>query len=746
MSPVKMGRGRGLALDAAAVALLLFLTLLFFWQVLTPDPQDRRWFAAGDFTDQFYAFRYYQSQELWSGRLPLWNPYTFSGSPFLADIQSAVFYPLGLLVILLAGRSGLPLLAVEVEAILHYFLAAIFVYLLVKQFTGQRLAGLVSSIVYTFGSYLTSYPKLQLAILEGQVWVPPALLAISLAAKGERLGRWRRSAAWLLVGGVALALSALAGHGQTFLLAAYMVMGYLAFAFFPLWRAADRGGKVRLALRLLILPAIALCLAAAQLLPSLEYVRLSTRAEIGYTRAGGGFLFSDLLALVLPGLRVIYVGILPLLLAILALVLKRQRETLFWGGVALLSLLLSLGGKTVLYAVFYLFAPGFNLFRGQERALQLFALAMAILAGYGTACLNRPMGRAIKDRYLLFCRLLRIAAVGAIALIFLAYWGGLYLSLSSPGQVNDLLERSVLLFLFLGLSTLVLYLRIGRRLRAGRLALLIVPLLLLDLFSLNQGQDLQRSKARDRFQVTALIRFLQDEPGPFRVWEEHLLPGNFGCVWRIEETGGISPLQLQRYQDFWNALPGERARWLLNVKYALTPQHILPDGELVAEYSSPDEDFYVYRIPSPGPRAFVAYSVEVQPDAGRALQRLAAPDFDPGRTVLLAEDPGLDLTGTGQSRVRFIEFRPDRLVVEVDTSADGILVLSEIDYPGWQATVDGHRVDILRADTILRAVPLSAGTHRVEMAFRPWTVTAGLAISALALLIVLVGVPCLARR
>jgi hypothetical protein len=745
INSARMRRRRGQAIDAAIIVLLLILCLLFFWQVLTPDAQDRRWFAAGDFTDQFYAFRYFQSQELWSGRLPLWNPYTFGGAPFLADIQSAVLYPIGLLVILVAGKSGLPLMAVQIEAIVHYFLAGVFVYLLVKHLTGKRLAGLVGAIVYGFGSYLTSYPKLQLAILEGQTWVPLALLAVSLAARSERQGKARRSMAWLALGGVALALSALAGHGQTFLLAAYTVMGYLAFAFFPAWWAASRHGKVGQTARILILPVVALGLAAAQLLPSLEYMQLSTRAQIGFAKAGGGFLYSDLLALVLPGLRVIYVGILPLILAFLALVLKRRRETVFWGLVALIALILSLGRQTVLYTLLYLLAPGFNLFQGQERALQVFSLAIAILTGYGAAFLSRPLAHQVKQRYLSFCRVLGGATIGAVAMVLLAYWGAMNLMPTESGQVNDFLERSVLLLLLLSLSTLVLHLRIGHKLRAGRLAVLILPLLIFDLFSLNQGHDLQRSNARDRFQVTAPVRFLQNESGPFRVWDDHVLPGNFGCVWGIEETGGISPLQLQRYQDFWNALPGERARWLLNVKYAITSQDALPDGELVDEFSTPDKDFYFYRIQSPGPRAFVAYSAELQVDDGRALQRLAAPDFDPSQTVLLAQDPGLDLAGAGQGTVRFVERLPNRLLLDVDTDAAGILVLSEVDYPGWRATVDGHQVDILRADTILRAVPLQAGTHRVEMVFQPRVVTVGLILSALVLLVVLVGVPYLVR-
>lgn len=748
LKPVpKAHRWPSLAADLIVVAILLFLCLVFFWQVLTPDPVDRRWFASGDFTDQFYAFRYYMSEELWSGRFPLWNPYTLSGAPFLADIQSAVYYPPGLLVILLAGKGGLPLIAAELEAIAHYFLASLFVYLLVKRLTGSRLAGLVSGIVYAYGSYLTSYPKLQMAILEGQTWVPLALLAIHRAAEEETRGRKCWSTAWLAGGGASLALTALAGHGQTFLLAAYTVMGYLVFTFFPLWRPVDNRRKLQLAVRVLILPLVALGLAAAQLIPSLEYVQLSTRVQLGFRRASGGFLYSDFLALVLPGLRVIYVGILPLLLATIGVVLKRRRETIFWGIVALLALLLSLGGSSALYAFLYLFAPGFSLFQGQERALQVFSLAMAILAGYGAAALDSRMTRAAKHRYAAFCRLLRWANVGAVTLVMLAYWGAIYLNLTQPGQVNDLLERSVLLLLLLGLSTLILHLRLGHKLRGWRLGLLLVPLIVLDLFTLNSGRDLQQAKARDRFLVTPAIQFLQSQPPPFRVWQEGVLPGNFGCVWRLEDTGGISPLRLQRYEAFLNALPDERARWLLNVRYALTQDPALPDGELLEEHSDPDSDFYFFRIRAPAEPAYIVYSAHVQADATLALERLASPDFDPRREVILSEHPQAILPGSGNGTVRFVERLPNRLVVEVDSDADGILVLSEVDYPGWRASVDDQPAHILRADTILRAVEVPAGRHVVEMTFSPLSVRLGLAISAITLLLSLsIVLWCAARR
>jgi hypothetical protein len=740
------GLRRGPAADAAVAALLALLCTLFFWQVLTPNAADRRWFAAGDFTDQFYAFRVHLARELWAGRLPLWNPYALSGSPFLADIQSAVYYPFGLLTALLAGKGGLPLQAVELEVVVHYFLASFFLYLLVRDLTRSRLAGLVSGLVYAYGSYLSSYPKLQMAILEGQTWVPLALLAVHRAAAALDAQRWSRWATWLAAGGLAMGLSALAGHAQTTLLAGYTVASYLVFTFFPTWQRS--GWRIRLALAagLSILPLVALGLAAAQLLPSLEYMRLSSRAAITFERAGGGFVPSDLLALVLPGLRVIYAGILPLILAITGVMLavQRRRETAFWAGMAGLALLLSLGRGTVLYSVLYLLAPGFDLFQGQERALQVFALALAILAGYGTATLARPMIRPVKRRYAVVCRVLRWAWVAGVGLVFLAYWGSLYVAQPEPGQVNDLLERSVLLAILLGLSTLLLHYRL-RRWQSGRtLGLLVVCLIVLDLFTVNQGTDLGRARARDRFQVTPLVRFLQSQPGPFRIWDEGLLPGNWGTVWELEETGGISPLRLQRYQALMENVPGHIVRWLLNVQFAISRQHELPDGELLSEFSRPNDDFYVYRIEQSGPRATLVYAMEVQPDDALARQRLAAPDLDPGAVAVLAEEPPLSLAQAGQGpspgaqgTVHLVERLPNRLVLEVDAPSDGLLLLSEVFYPGWQAEVDGQRVSILRAHTILRAVPVEAGVHRVVMVFRPRTVVAGLAISATTLLLVL---------
>ena len=255
---------------------LLALCLLFFWRDLTPSPADHLSFAAGDFANQFVAFARYEASRLASWQLPLWNPYAFAGHPFLADPQAAVFYPISLLTMLVtAGRQGLLYHGLELEALLHYPLVALFTYLLARRLTGSRTGGLVAAVVFTFSGYLTSYPPLQLAILEVQTWLPLILLALELAACALAAGVTRRALAWTIVAGVVLGISTLAGHPQSSLLVLY---GTAAFALFRLFAPKIAGDAQVSAWRRLgmvaLFLAIGLAIAAVQLLPSLEFKRL----------------------------------------------------------------------------------------------------------------------------------------------------------------------------------------------------------------------------------------------------------------------------------------------------------------------------------------------------------------------------------------------------------------------------------------------------------------------------------------
>jgi uncharacterized membrane protein YfhO len=119
------------------------------------------------------------------------------------------------------------------------------------------------------------------------------------------------------------------------------------------------------------------------------------------------------------------------------------------------------------------------------------------------------------------------------------------------------------------------------------------------------------------------------------------------------------------------------------------------------------------------------------------VERLSNSQFAPLDAAILPEPLDAPLAEAGDvvdaSTVRWSRREPAHLEVDVDLPADGLLVLGEVHYPGWRSYVDGDPVPTLRANLALRAVPVPAGQHQVEMVYRPWTVPVGIVISVLTL-------------
>jgi hypothetical protein len=320
--------------DLACCLLLVLLVLVFFWRILTPDLSDRHSFPPGDFIVTFYATERVKAEMLLQGEPPLWNPYANSGHPLLADPQTALYYPPSLLTVLLSARGGLSVFALQLEAVFHFCLAALFTFAFARRVLGHRGGALMAAIGFTFGGYLTGYPSLQLAILRTVVWLPLILLGLETGALHLVSGN-RRAWAAFAGAGLVLGLSVLAGHAQS---AMYVLYASLAYLLIRLWRGRS-WGQILAAAGLFVVVGVGI--SAAQWLPSLEYMRLSTRSGMSYAHASSGFKLVDALQLVLPTQSPLYAGVLTLLLALSALVLVRARMVRFWAGLGLVALLLS---------------------------------------------------------------------------------------------------------------------------------------------------------------------------------------------------------------------------------------------------------------------------------------------------------------------------------------------------------------------------------------------------------------------
>jgi hypothetical protein len=565
------------------------------------------------------------------------------------------------------------------------------------------------------------------------VWLPLILLLLSVAWERWQERGERRGFVWA---GLAFGVSLLAGHPQSSMYVFYVAVLYWGFE-------THRGrGNVLSKVGLFCLFVVTgLGVAAVQLIPSLEFMLLSTRAAGTYEEMAHGFPLHDLLQILLPGVlsqwSPLYVGVLPLLLACAGVFLIRDRRVLFWAALAVAALLLSLGGSTFLYSPFYLFAPGFGIFRSQERLAYVFSFAVAILAGYGAAQVFGSWPGLVRERLRSFNRGLVVLVVGALGLVFAFLYGWLRAGLAVDSPFGPMLNRAVLLTILTVFAAGCIFARQRGLLGLRALMTITVLVVVFDLFTVNWQNNFQASNPLREYGPRDLLAPIQEEEEAVRVYNEWRLPGNYGMFYEVDDIGGASPLRLRRYEELAKAVPEKRLWELMNVKYAITWRGTLvPVTDVLYQEPGGEGTTYLHRLQRYLPRAWVVHKAQVV-RGDEALPLLATGDFDPLQTVLLEEEPQAILSGETDARdssVTVVEYEPSRITLDVDAAAEGMMVLSEVYYPGWRARVDGREVRIHRVDYALRGVEVEAGPSRVELFFDPITLKIGGVLSTATLL------------
>ena len=173
---------------------------------------------------------------------------------------------------------------------------------------------------------------------------------------------------------------------------------------------------------------------------------------------------------------------------------------------------------------------------------------------------------------------------------------------------------------------------------------------------------------------------------------------------------------------------------MLNVGYLVTtaPQDFADHADapqLLLERSG----VWVYERPNALPQAWIVSKVEVVGD-GRSLSRIHSQDFDPLETALVPS--AIHCTGTGEpAEVEMTNYSANRIEAETQ-GGGGLLVFSEMYYPGWQAIVDDAPAQLVRADYLLRALCVPAGEHTVTLSYDPPVLKVGGMVTCLALLVI----------
>lgn len=677
-----------------------------------------------DSVGQFYPWRNFAAETVRAGRLPLWNPHQFCGTPFIANSQSAVIYPGNLLYYLLP-----PARAAGWSVLLHLVLAATFTWLLLRHLGAGNAAGALGSTAFAFSTWQTAWLHLP-TFLATSCWLPLVLLlTLRLHDRGDgcrvpNVGPTLHLCRVVPLG-FAIGLTLLAGHLQI----AFYVM--LAATLLALSLAAVRWRErgIGAALRGFALFGAATVLggmfAAPQVLPTLELSQRSHRTApvsaqgyeayvayavhvnalvtlflpdffgnpsrpdapyVGVSRGGIPFNYAE---------GALYVGLPTLLLAVFALLLRPPpgHFLLYLGALALLALLMAFG--TAIDALFYFYLPGFGQSGSPGRALVLWAFAASALAALGCDRLQREAGRS--GRF----------AAASVVLVLALWIGTAWLgrgAVEEMGQGWTPLLRQAALF---ALSAGALLAMAAGRLHGGRWAALPVALVAVDLFATNLNYN-PTAAPEEVYPLTPSLTRLREKVGHDRImpinanWSfsgprKAALPPNGAMVFGLRDVQGYDSLFPGQYKHYMNRLAGQDASppEVGNMVFARDPQSPLAAQAGVRFLISPEP------IALPGARETFLdqlYLYELTDAPGRASART-----EDGRTVPLT----------------WQEDGPTRVALALETPAPAILTLADQFYPGWHAAVDGAPAPLERAGDIFRAVRVPTGRHVVSFEYRP---------------------------
>jgi hypothetical protein len=705
-----------------------------------------------DLLFEVYPWQLHITRTLAAGTIPLWNPHSYSGVPFLGNAQSAVLYPLHWPVWVI------PSLHVFTAALLaKMVLAAIFMAIFLRGLGLSAIPCAAGAVSFALCGFMTSW--LGYAHTNAAIFLP-------LLMHAARLLVLRPGANGFLLLAFAGAAQYLGGHPETSL----HIMG-VSFVYL-LWnlRAAQRP---LLSAGLYVTGAVlGFTMAAVHLFPFLEYL---LRSEALAARGAGAGLdptlpAESLAAWIMPWMYgrpeaftwngpaqfqavIGYAGVGMLLLA--ALPAPRDAQPAFFRALAALCALVVYGPAMIRSALRHLPLVGIT---SNNRLLLVIAFAVAVLGASGLETILRRArdGAGAPGRGATLARL--AAGATAIAMVTALLRG------RDPAGARWAISIAIGMTILAALA--LLRPRNAAIYAAG--ALLVVCM---DLGLFAWGFNPHADPAH-LFPATPLTDSLRRDAAADMVRGGRLMTVGWvmrpetHMVYRLHSIEGYDAMENRPYQRLLEraavdaihqtGLVPDGARPLLDLaglRYLVTP----PGGVVGAEamtlaYDGPDGRVFVNEQARPR-FAFVG-SARATREGEDALEMLATRQVDAGQAVLLEEAPAApDAAGADAAPARTAVIALERATSETLSlsvkghGAPGWLVVADAWYPGWEARVNGAPAPVLKANGVFRAVPIPSDDVELTMRYRPASFRVGLWVSALSLLATLaVGIARWGRR
>ena len=708
------------------------------WQPYRPPGWRVRMPLLSDAAVVIYPFLHFARESILSGDFPIWSSFMGGGRPFFAAYQSAVLSPFTAADYVLPFPWGF-----AVDTSLRLVVGGTGMYAVLRRWQLAKGAAAFGGVAYLLNPFSVVWLEHPLSAVAA--WLPWLLLAVDRCVETADA----RGVAYVAM---ATAAALLGGHPETAFNAALLAAAY----------GCVRSLRSPNAIRRLAFVAAGIALGTAavaiQVLPFLEYAAqsraLSTRgAEAAAPlstppRAFAAALVPDFYGhplrhrFVLEGTNYAaqeaYPGVMVWLCAPLALAHRRLRA----------HALLALSAAAIAYLIMY-GTPVADVARWVVPPLRVavpwsFACvpvaALAIAAAIGLDAAFGAPARARLQRVRVSAAVIAIAAT-LVTGVVLFLWSERELLVATAQWTATLnaVERAAVILLC-GLVVLLLGADLPRR----AFALLSVAVLAADLLLFGDGFHPLIPRAYAYPDVPDL-QFVQRDRGLYRVAGWRLaLPPNSLSVYGLQDFRSYDGVGVRRYEEFleigfrFNGTAFElvdlgTAHLLdfLNVKYIVAPADVdLPRDRFRLAYSGGSRVYENQRVQ---PRAFLAdnFVIARGNEARRLLRQL-----DLSRTVVLDEHlapelrPAPSAGDVGSCEVTHY----DNTRIEIHTNSDArrLLVVSDVHYPGWTATIDGNPAPILLANYAFRGMSVPACAHTIVMRYRPLSVYGGALISLIA--------------
>lgn len=686
---------------------------------------------AVDALRQIFVWKEYVYSLISLGEWPLWNPYNFSGQPLLANFQSSLFYPLSWFFLFLPHLH-----AWSIYIFIQPVVASVSMYLFLRRKDLSKLTSLFGGLALISCSFFANR-YFWGVYLHPLIWVPAGLLLIEnfVQRKNSKL-------LFTALMSVVMSLVILGGYPQ------HGVFGLMTIAAYFIFRSSVK--QIPLLLAPLV---ISLLICSAQLLPTYELLKVSLREQnievvkeaVVPLKYLSTILVSDLAGSPATnnysgdkdytGVNV-FIGIVPLVLALLAVIKIKNRETKFWTLFSVAGLLFSFVPQLgVLPAVLKIpvlssGAPWNNLF--------FYQFGMVILSIFGFDYLSKSSRKpALVLSAIILLSIIALALVNRESLTavrnagLIAFFAvGVFLSLLLPRKIT---------MVFLVLITAV----------SGA-------------FFVNKISPW--GERRFFYPAHALTTFLKNEAGFFRFWGMGgaTIPTNLATHYQVFDPQGYDSLWPRWYGELLagsvtGSMPSKVNRAdvripendtiyrkklinLLGVKYFVDRLENPDDyGPNILKYPPSQfkqlkhwTDIAIYENKDVLPRAFLAENFLVTSPA-ESIREVLSPGNSP-KTVILEKQPA-DLTSVSPGTVEIVKYTANNVVLKTQASGRGLLFLSDTFYPGWEAMVNNKQTPIYKANHAFRAVAVPAGESKVVFSYKPNSFQVGLSLSIIGLMI-----------